>query len=104
MQLIIAFMNEQNHLVAGMDTMTESNEDGSKCETVTDGQAEGNAETLNSNGDENAMDDIPEHLREFDVLDEVHGDSGSEADDRDEDGNVFLYSVIHLITNSVRLS
>lgn len=34
---------------------------------------------------DNIYDEIPEHLRQFDVLDEVGGDSGSEA----EEGNIY---------------
>lgn len=65
---------------------SEMNQEGSECETMTDGQMDENADILMSNGEQDNADDIPDHLREFDVLDEVRGDSGSDGDDRDEDG------------------
>lgn len=85
---MIAFIHEQNQLVVNMDAVSEAIPDGSKCEMVTDGQVEPNEQANNPNGEQNAATDVPEHLREFDVLDEVRGDSGSEAEDRDDDGNV----------------
>lgn len=53
---------------------------------------EENPEEMNtSNEDNNENDDIQDHLRQFDVLDEVQGDdSGSENGDIDRKGNEII--------------
>lgn len=53
------------------------------------------ATTFNADhlGESNEMDDIPEHLRQFDVLDEVQGDdSGSENGENEPRGKQYTIS------------